>query len=155
MPPFFFMASCPRVYSDPFFSHYLLGGVNFPYFLTPPLVTLLLDALPLHSVFLHLHYFVVSYTSWAYFLLELAFECLLHHSSKCNPHPLQSMWIHWLNIVNPIIFPVHGRTSNLGFWIFPKCDACICPSCHVSFPHILANLPLSCFLLPVLFRNKV
>ena len=155
MPPFSFMACCPRVYSDPCFSTLLPWRSIFPYFMTPPLGILLLDALPLHSVFLHLHYFFVSYPYWAYFLLDLAFECLLHHASKCNPYPVQSLCIHWMHIVNPILLSVHDRTSNLGFYIFLKCDACTCPSCHVSFPHILANLLLFCLLRPVLLGNKV
>ena len=139
-----------------FFTHYFLGGVTFTYFLTPlPLETLLLDALPLHIVFLHLHCFVVSYLSCACFILELAFECLLHHASKCNPYSVQSLCIHWLHIVNPIILPMNDRKSNFCFCIFPKCDACTCPYYHVSFPLILLNLLLSCFLRPVLLRNNV
>ena len=155
MPPFLFMACCPRFYSDPFFPHYFLGGVNFTYFLTPPLAALLLYALPLHSVFLHLQYFVVSYPYCAYFLLDMEFECLLHHASKCNPYPVQSLCIHWQHIVNPIILPLHDRMSNLCFCILPKCDACTCPSFHVIFPHILSNILLFFFLRPVLLRNKV
>ena len=108
------------------FSHYFLGGVIFHILWHPPLATLLLDALPLCSVFLHLHCFVVSYPSCTWILLEMAFECMLHHSSKCNPYPVQSMCIHWLHIANPIILPVHDRTSNFGFCIFPKCDTCTC-----------------------------
>ena len=137
------------------FPNYFFWRENFPYFLTPPLATLLLDSLPLHSVFFRLHCFVVSYPSSACFLLEMEFECLLQHATKWNPYLVQSLCIHWLHIVNPIILHVHDKTSNLGFWIFPKCDACTCPSYHVSFPHILANLSLYCFLRPVLLRNKV
>ena len=138
-----------------FFSHYFLGGVNFPYFLTSPLVTLLIYALPLHSVFLHLHCFVVIYPSCAFFLMELAPQFLLHHVSNCSPYPVQALCIHWLHIVNPTILPLRDRTSNLGVSIVPKCDACTCPSYHVIFPHILANLLLSCFLRQVIFLNKV
>ena len=123
--------------------------------MTPPLATLLLDALPLHIVFLNLHCFVVSYPYCACFLLELSSEFLLHHASKCIPYPVQSMCINWLHIANPIILPVHDRTSNLGFCILPKCDAFTFPSYRVSFPHILENLSLSCFLRPVLLLNKV
>ena len=137
------------------FPHYFLGGVNFPYFLTPPLATLLLDALPIHRFFLNLHYFVVSYPYCAYFLLQLEFECLLHQASKFNPYPVQSLFIHWLHIVNPILLPMHDRTRNLGFCIFPKCDTSTCPYCHVRLPHILENILLFCFLRPVLLRNKV
>ena len=155
MPPFSFVACLPQVYSDLYFSTLNLGGVKFSYFLTPPLETLLLDALPLHSVFFHLHCFFVSYPYCDCFLLELAFECLLRHASKWNPYLVQSLCIHWLHIVNPILLPVHDKTSNLGFCIFPKRDACTCPSYNVSFPHILENLSLSCFLQPVLLRNKV
>ena len=150
------MACCPRVYSDPFFSHYFLGGVNSSYFSTPPpLATPPLDALPLHSVFFNLRFFVVSYPSCACFLLDMLSECLLHHASKCSPYPVKSLCIHWLHIVNPIILPVQDRTSNFRFCIFPKCEACTCPSHRESFPHILANILLSCFLGPVIFRNKV
>ena len=130
-----------------FFLHYFLGRVNFPYFPTPhPLVTLLLDALPLHSVFLHIHCFFVSYPSCDCLLLDLASQCLLHHASKCSPYPVQSMCINWLHIVNPIILPVYYRMKILDFCIFPKCYACTCLSYHISFPHILANHLLSCFL---------
>ena len=85
-----------------FFPQYFLGGVSFSYFLTPPLATIRLYAMPLHRVFLHLHCFVLSYPYYACFLLELAFECLMHHASKFNPYPVQSLCIHWLHIVNPI-----------------------------------------------------
>ena len=108
------------------FPHYFLGGVKFSYFLTLPLAMLLLHALPLHIVFLHIHYIFVSYPSCAYFLLELKFECLLYHASKCNIYPVQSLCINWLHNVNPILLPVHDRTRNLGFCILPKCDACTC-----------------------------
>ena len=101
-----------------FFPHYFLGGVIVPYFLTPPLATLLIYALPLHSVFWHLHCFAVSSPYCTCFLLELSSECLLHHASKCSPYPVQSLCIHWLHIVHPIILSVHNRTSNLGFYIF-------------------------------------
>ena len=97
------------------FPHYFLGGVILPYFLTFPLATLLLDALPLHIVFWYIHCSAVSYPSCACFLLELASECLLHHASKFIPYSVQSLCIHWLHIFHPIILPVHDRTSNLGF----------------------------------------
>ena len=149
MPPFIFMTCCPRVYSDSCFSTLLPWRGNFPYFLITSLATLLLDALPLHSVFLHLHCFDVSCPSCACFLLDLISECLLHHASKCSPYPVQSLCIYWLHIVHPILLPVHDRTRNLGFFIFPKCDTCTCPSYHVSFPHILAS-PLFCCQLSIL-----
>ena len=79
----------------------------------------------------------------------------MHHASKCSPYPVQSRCIHWLHIVRPILFPVHNRTSNLGFWICPKCVSCTCPSYRVSFPHILVNLLLSCLPRPIILRNKV
>ena len=126
-----------------------------PYFPTPPLATILQHALPLHSVFWHLHCFAVSSPSCACFLLDLASECLLHHASKCSPYPVQSLCIHWLHIMHPIILPVHDRTINWGFFIFPKCDACTCPSYRVSFPHILVNLLLFCFPRSINFQNKV
>ena len=100
------------------FPHYFPGGVIFPYFLTLPLATLLLDALPLHSVFLLIHCFAVSSPSCAFFLMVLASECLLHHASKFSPHPVQSLYIHWMHILHPILLPVHDRTINLGFCIF-------------------------------------
>ena len=137
MPSFLFMDCFSRVYSDPCFTTLLPWRGNFSIFSDPPpLVTLLLDDLPSHSAFLHLHCFVVSYPCWACFLLELASECLLHHASKCSPYLVQSLWIHWLYIVHPIILPMHDRTRNLGSCIFPKYDACTCLSYHVSFPHI-------------------
>ena len=120
-----------------------------------PPATLPLDTLTFHTVFLYLHYFSVISPSCAYFLLDLASECLLHHASKCSLYLVQSLCIHSLHIVNPILLTVHDRTINLGFFILPKCDACSCPSYHVSFPHILVNLPLSCFLRLVLLRNEV
>ena len=85
----------------------------------------------------------------------MASECLPHHASKCSPYPVQSLCIHWLHILHPIILPVHDRTRNLGFCIFPKCDACTCPSYCVSFPHILVNISLSCFPRSIILRNKV
>ena len=156
MPPFLFMASCPRVYSVPCYSTLLPCRGNFSmFFYTPPLSTLQLDALTLHIVFWHLHCFAVSYPACGYFLLELVSECLMHHASKCIPYLLQSLCIHWLHIVHQIILPVHDITSNLGFFIFPKCDACEFPSYRVIFPHILANILLSCFPRPIPLRNKV
>ena len=118
MPPFLFMDFCPRVYSDLCFSTLLPWQGNFSIFSDTSLATLLLDALPLHRLFWHLHCFAVSYPCWACFLLDISSKCLLHHAPKCSPYPVQSMCIHWLNIVHPIIFPVHEITSNLGFWIF-------------------------------------
>ena len=137
------------------FPHYLLVGVIVTYFLIPHLVMLLIDALPLHSVFWHLHYFAVSSPSCACFIMDLASECLLHHASKCISYSVQSLCIHWLHIVHPIILPVHDRTRNLGFCIFPKCGACTFPSYRVSSPHILVNISLSCFLRSIIFQNKV
>ena len=84
------------------------------------------------------------------FLLELAFECMMYHAYKCIPYLVQSLCIHWMNIVHPIILPVHDRTSNLGFCIFSKCGAFTCPSYRVSLPHILVNISMSWFLRPIL-----
>ena len=67
------------------FPHYFLGGLIIPYYPTPFPATLLLDALPFHSVFWHLHCSDVSSPSCACFLLDLESECLLHHASKCIP----------------------------------------------------------------------
>ena len=153
MPPFLFMDCCPRVYSDPCFSTLLPWWDTFSIFSETPLATLLLDDLPLHSVFWNLNCFAVSYPSCTCFLLELASECLLHHASKYSPYPVQSLCTHWLHIVHPILLPLHDRASNLGFCILPKYDACTCPSYRVSFPHILANLWLSCFLVTNTFSK--
>ena len=110
------MSCCSQVYSEPrFYTLYPWWG-NFSIFSNPPtLVTLLLYALPLHSIFWHLHFLSVSSPSCACFLLELASECLLHHAFKCSLYPVQSLCIHWLHIVHPILLPVHDRTSNLDF----------------------------------------
>ena len=137
------------------FPHYFLGRVIVPYLLTPPLETLLLRPLPLYSVFWHIHFFFVSSPYCACFLMDMAYGCLVHHASKYSPYPVQSMCIHWLHILNPIIFPVHDITINLVFWILPKCGACTCPSYRVSFPHILVNLSLYCFPRTILLQNKV
>ena len=107
------------------------------------------------SYFLHIHCFVVSYPYCACSLLDLASECLLHHASKCSPYLVKSLCIHWPHIVHPIILPVHDRISNLGFCILTKFDAFTCLSYRLIFPHILSNLSLSCFLQPVILRNKV
>ena len=150
------MACRPQVYSGPCFFHTTpLAGQCFHILHPPPLATILLNALPLHSVFWHIHCFAVSYPSFSFFLLDLASECLLHHASKCSPYPVQSLCIHWLHIVHPIILPVHDRTSNLGFRMLPKCDACTCPYYRVSFPHILLNHSLSCFPRSIPLQNKM
>ena len=117
--------------------------------------TIPLDALPFNSIFRHLHCFAVSSPSCAFFLLYMASECLMHHASKCSPYPVTSLCIHWLNIVHPIIFTVHDRTSNLDFCIFPKCGAYKFLSYGASFSHILVNLSLSCFLRLTILQNKV
>ena len=135
--------------------HYFLGGLIVPHFPTPPLTTLPLDALPIHSVFWHIHCFAISSPSCNCFLLELASECLLLHASKCSPYPVPSLCIHWLNILHPILLPVHYRTINLGFCIFSKCVACTCLSYCVIFPHILVNISLSCFPRSILLQNKL
>ena len=136
----------PQVYYDPCFSTLITWRVNFSIFYNTPLETLLLDALTLHSPVWNLHYFAVSSPSCACFLLDLAYEYLLHHASKFSPYPVQSLCIHWMHIVHTIILPLHDRTINLCFYIFPKCGACTCSSYRVSFLHIMVNLSLSCFL---------
>ena len=137
------------------FPHYFLEGLIVPYFPTPPPATLLLDALPFHIVFWDIHCLSVSSPYYDCFLLELAYEFLLHHASKCILYPVPSLCIHLLHTANTIILPVHYSTSNLGSWIFPRCGECTCPSYHVSCPHILVNLSLSCFPKSVLFQNKL
>ena len=131
------------------------GGLIVSFSPPPPPATLLLDALHFHSVVWNPHCLDLSYPSCACFLLELASEYLLHHASKCSPYPVPSLCIHLMHTVNPIILPVHGRTSNSGSWIFPGCGACTCPSYRVSFPHILVNISLSGFSRSILLQNKV
>ena len=81
------------------FSTLLPWRCNCLIFSAPPLATLLLDVLPLHSVFWNLHCFVVSSPSCAFFIMKLASECLLHHASKYSPYPVQSLCIHWLHMI--------------------------------------------------------
>ena len=106
------------------------------------------DMQPMYAQWLH--------QVWTAFggMVQQTFICQ-HHASKCSPHPVQSIYIHWLHILHPILLPVHDRTRNLGFCIFLKCDACTCPSYRVSFPHILLNISLFGFLLSIPLQNKV
>ena len=122
---------------------------------TPPLATLLRDALLFHSVFRSLQCLFFSYPSCAWFLLDLSSECLLHYVTKCTPYPMPSLCIHLLHTVNPILLPVHDRTRNLGSCIFPGCDACTFPSYRVSCLHIMANISLSCLPRLILLQHKV
>ena len=138
-----------------FLPHYFLGRVIVPYFITPPTATLPLDALPFYSVVWHLHCLALSSPSCAWFILDMASECFLHHDSKCIPYPVPSLCIHLLHTENPIILPVHGRTINTGSCILPGCGACTCPSYCVSYPYILVNISLSCFPQSILLQNKV